>query len=245
MKIKIILILFLIPIIAFAQKSRFSEGETIYVWALSGLNMRKLPDAKSEKISSLPYGTKVTVQANIGVIVAHEVEEFKDFKVKGVWLLVKYGDKEGFVFDGYMSRLVAPRKVDTDTYHMHGLLDYVAKSIGKIGKIEFISTDGKKGKLAIKYEDFREAKDFGNYKINFKDGIYYQLENISEGNEEILTFPNLSLYEGYIFIKTFFSNFDYQYDKTTKAFALDDNETCTFEVFMKKKNLIIIGGCNC
>ena len=42
-----------------------------------------------------------------------------------------------------------------------------------------------------------------NYKINFKDGIYYQLENISEGNEEILTFPNLSLYEGYIFIKTF------------------------------------------
>ncbi len=110
MKYKILVLLLLQSLLTFAQQSRFKADETLYVWALNGLNMRKLPDAKSEKIATLPYGEKVTVQANIGVIVAHEVEEFKDFKVKGVCLLVKYGDKEGFVFDGYLSRLVAPEK---------------------------------------------------------------------------------------------------------------------------------------
>ncbi len=224
-----------------AQKSRFSENETLYVWAMNGLNMRKLPDAKSEKIAALPYGEKVIVQANIGIIVAHEVEEFKDFKVKGVWLLVKYGDKEGFVFDGYLSRLVAPEK---DKNSMYSLIAYAKKDIGNKGKIIFTSNYDEKERVAVKEDEFYNNPQQGNYEINFNYGISYYL-HIGEGSEETFTFPNLSLYEGYVFIKTIFSDFDFQYDKTTKSFKIDDNETCQFEIFMQGKKLIIKGGCNC
>jgi Bacterial SH3 domain len=178
MKIKAIIILFLIPMVLVAHQSRFSEGETIYVWAMSGLNMRKLPDAKSEKIASLPYGTKVTVQPNIGVIVAHEVEEFKDFKVKGVWLLVKYGDKEGFVFDGYMSRLVAPE------YYKKGIVSYFDNKIGNIGE----KYDVKEVKSEI------DEDNSNSYKQKYQKGIIYEFTSAYETDLEKITLPNLTLF---------------------------------------------------
>ncbi len=240
-----ILLLFLTTI-CFAQQSRFKEGDTIYVWALSGLNMRKLPDAKSEKMVALPYGTKVIVQSNIGIIVAHEVEEFKNFKVKSVWLLVKYGDQEGFVFDGYMSRLIAPQKT-ADNY----LLTYLKKSVGKIGKTEFIDFKGGK-KRYLREEEIKKLLEAGAgeaYKVRFNTyfnkSIFYSLEVGQEGGLETFTFPNLSLYEGYIFIKTVFSGYEFQYDKTAKKFIINNNETCRFEFFVKNNNLVIEGGCNC
>ena len=101
-----------------AQASRFKDGETLNVWATSGLNMRDKPDAKAVKLTTVPYGAKVIVQENIGVKIPFEVEEFKGFIVKGYWLLVKYGDMEGFVFDGFLSRLPAPKnkKEDIEDY---------------------------------------------------------------------------------------------------------------------------------
>ncbi len=229
--------------ICFAQQSRFKEGDTIYVWALSGLNMRKLPDAQSEKMVALPYGTKVTVQSNIGIIVAHEVEEFKNFKVKGVWLLVKYDDQEGFIFDGYMSQLIAPQK-NVDNY----LFTYLKKSVGKIGKTEFIDFKGGKKRYLREEENIDKLITIvyggGHCKVVFSNGISYSL-HIGEVSEETYTFPNVSLYEGYIFIKTVFSRYEFQYDKTAKKFIIDDTEICGFDIFMKNKNLIVYGGCNC
>ncbi len=238
---KYIIYLLFLSQITQAQQSRFKEGENLYVWALNGLNMRKLPDAKSDKIAALPYGEKVSVQANIGVIVAHEVEEFKDFKVKGVWLLVKYGDKEGFVFDGYLSRLVAPVKSENGVY---SLIEYLKKNIGRKGNIIFTSNYDKKERKVVKEDEFSGDPQRGNYEMNFNYGISYYL-HIGEGSEETFTFPNVSLYEGYIFAKTIFSLFDFRYDKSNKKFILDNGETCQFEIFMKEKNLIINGGCNC
>jgi hypothetical protein len=93
------LTLLLISINLNAQQSRFKESETIHVWATSGLNMRAKPDAKAEKIATIPYGAKVVVQPNIGVKIPFEIEESKGFIVKGYWLLVKYGNT--IVIDGY------------------------------------------------------------------------------------------------------------------------------------------------
>jgi hypothetical protein len=103
-----IAVILLKTIDSIAQTSRFKDGETINVWATSGLNMRDKPDAKATKIATIPYGAKVVVQPNIGVKIPFEVEEFKGFTVKGYWILVKYGNTEGFVFDGFLSQLPAP-----------------------------------------------------------------------------------------------------------------------------------------
>jgi Bacterial SH3 domain len=179
---KYIFHLLLFTQIAQAQQSHFREGEMLYVWALSGLNMRKLPDAKSEKIAALPYGTKVTVQSNIGIIVAHEVEEFKDFKVKGVWLLVKYGNKEGFVFDGYMSRLVAPKLNENQEV-------FCSKNFGKPIKRE----SGKN-----KDEDFDAERQIFHY----QNQTILDIElNPMGGQNTLLKIPDISLFESYIIFK--------------------------------------------
>lgn len=238
---KYIIYLLFLSQIAQAQQSRFKEGETLYVWALNGLNMRKLPDAKSEKIAALPYGEKVIVQANIGIIVAHEVEEFKDFKVKGVWLLVKYGDKEGFVFDGYLSRLVAPEKGAT-----YSIDFYVEKNYIETGKPSFANFVNSNSIVTITEKEYKDySKGDGFYSHFYSNDIQKIISESEDANGSEILFDNSSLYEGYIFAKTIFSDFDFQYDKTTKSFKIDDNETCQFEIFMKGKKLIIKGGCNC
>ena len=136
-KAKIVLFLFVLLTIQkmTAQESRFKEGETLNVWAASGLNMRDKPDAKGQKLATIPYGAKVLVQTNIGVKVPFEIEEFKGFTVKGYWLLVKYGNTEGYVFDGFLSRLPTPKNTkSTKPDEPSGIADYL-KTLKKVGKV--------------------------------------------------------------------------------------------------------------
>lgn len=231
--------------IAQAQQSRFKEGESIYVWALSGLNIRKLPDAKSEKIAALPYGTKVMVQANIGVIVAHEVEEFKDFKVKGVWVLVKYGDKEGFVFDGFMSRLVAPEKEDYGRTPI--LLDYYLKKNYQLITNINIDTEKLIGKYDHKYQ---EKPLFQKYNC----GIVKRTKPASDGIfETTYEIPNATYYEGYILgkycyfpeMESKFIKFTKTHDKIPYLSYYNPNDNCSFNVKKERNSIVISGACYC
>ncbi len=235
MKSKILILLLLQTAWLFAQQSRFLEGETLYVWALNGLNMRKLPDAKSEKIAALPYGEKVIAQSNIGLIVAHEVKEFKDFKVNGVWLLVKYGDKEGFVFDGYLSRLVAPKKGDEFGYS--AMDKYLEAHDEKIGKVTDFNEEHC-GLCTQKYKSGIVKKG------HFGDGI--------PQNEYCI--PNITQYEGFIFLK-FFYNADFKiskfkFDKKENKYILqeEDKDSGGGRYFHLKKQgnkIIILGTSYC
>ena len=73
-----------------------------YVLAPNGLNMRRGADAASSKIMTLAYGTKVELiqpaaQRNM------RIDNFPGGMAK-----VKVGSQEGYVFDGYLSRMPAP-----------------------------------------------------------------------------------------------------------------------------------------
>jgi hypothetical protein len=107
----------------------------------------------------------VVVLPNIGVKIPFEVEEFKGFVVKGYWLLVKYENTEGFVFDGFLSRLPAPNKVDSKKFE-----DYLDFQIGKVGdKFDFKIKDTKADTLMLvkpndKYEDY-SVEGQSDYKL--------------------------------------------------------------------------------
>lgn len=260
MKFKIIVLLLLQSLLCFAQKSRFSEGETLYVWALNGLNMRKLPDAKSEKIATLPYGEKVTVQANIGVIIAHEVEEFKDFKVKGVWLLVKFGDKEGFVFDGYLSRLVVPEKVSTNGED--NLVNYFDTKVGKVGERYDRRTygNGEGGIIVPQNQKIESGQEYG-FSQKYKLDISLNITSCNEiGPSYKIKIPNGSLFEAYILIKKLeelpkkdqIFRFDpkKKHIETKTIFKYDDGSLeegggCDYDFKVTNGVLIIEGGCGC
>ncbi len=69
-----------------------------YVTAKSGLVFRKKPRGK--KLGKIPYETEVSVLKHTG-----DFQEIKTSEgiLKGEWVEIKYDNKKGYVFDGYLT----------------------------------------------------------------------------------------------------------------------------------------------
>jgi len=80
------------------------DTTTYYVLAPSGLNLRKDADPNSAKLDLVPLGGKVTL------ITAPAAKNMNIDQLSGGMAKVKYGDKTGFVFDGYLSKFPPPKK---------------------------------------------------------------------------------------------------------------------------------------
>lgn len=84
--------------------ARMEGTTTFYVLAPSGLNLRKDADPNSAKLDLVPLGGKVTLLA------APATKNLTVDQLSGGMAKVKYGDKVGFVFDGYLSQFPAPKQ---------------------------------------------------------------------------------------------------------------------------------------
>lgn len=82
----------------------FEDTTTFYVLAPSGLNLRKDADPNSAKLDLIPLGGKVTL------LTASTAKNLTVDQLSGGMAKVKYGDKTGFVFDGYLSKFPPPKK---------------------------------------------------------------------------------------------------------------------------------------
>ena len=227
-----------------AQTSRFKDNETLNVWAASGLNMRDKPEAKATKIATIPYGAKVSVQPNIGLKIPFEVEEFKGFIVKGYWLLVKYGNTEGFVFDGFLSRLPAPSLTDNGR-----LEEYLNIKIGKIGKkydIQIFDKIIDKYRFSTANDRFDE-KDITGFTQKYKYDIIYEHGKGEGGGDSRIESPNLTFYESYFLVKTFFFPHKpeiLEFNKKDKNITFAGEE-CEFTIKKIGDKIVIDGYCGC
>ena len=70
-------------------------GEEKYVAAKSGINLRSGPSKSSKVITTIPFGSKVTIKKSEGN------EIFLDERY-GKWVNVKFGNKTGWVFSGFL-----------------------------------------------------------------------------------------------------------------------------------------------
>ncbi len=111
----IMIILALIVPLCCTCITSYQEGDLLYVWAASGLNMRKAPALQSEVIATLPFGAAAISRDNKSVneYQYHSQKltdrgttfDDKPFAVvlRGNWVKVTYDGVEGFVFDAYLS----------------------------------------------------------------------------------------------------------------------------------------------
>ncbi len=89
----------------------YVSGETLWVWAKTGLNIRELPDTNSKIVAKIENGSKVVTLDYQDRALPYSIEEIKkmsgapNFKLEGYWAKIQYGDKIGFVFDAYLSHL--------------------------------------------------------------------------------------------------------------------------------------------
>jgi hypothetical protein len=89
--------------------SQYKPGDRLYVHALDGLVLRASASPRGTKVMSLSYGAVITVMADNMRQVAHRVEFFGGYVVRGYWVRVQVGkNQHGYVFDGYLSSYQVP-----------------------------------------------------------------------------------------------------------------------------------------
>ncbi len=112
MKLKFIITIFLAIILSeFSIANFYKKGDTLHVWATSGLNMREGPGTDFPKMKKLEYGDQVEIidqylfSTPLSISIVKKSKKADEFVLKGFWVRVKIGSQEGYVFDGYLSRI--------------------------------------------------------------------------------------------------------------------------------------------
>jgi hypothetical protein len=98
---KLILFLLFVPLISLGQKD-------YYVTAKGGLNVREAPEAKAKKVSTLSYGTFVSIESRtaIKLIINDTDKETGVTKVvEGEWVkIISENNIVGYIFDGFLKK---------------------------------------------------------------------------------------------------------------------------------------------
>lgn len=81
-----------------------AKDDYVYITAPSGLSLREYDNLDSEKLSVMPYGTKVKL------ITIEENETMTVGGIKGGMDQVVYNNKTGYAFNGYLSSFFPPEK---------------------------------------------------------------------------------------------------------------------------------------
>jgi len=115
---------------------RYKAGDKLNVFAVSGLTLRDKPDIKGGKVAAVPYGASVTVLAEDLFKNPYQSTEMKGFDIKGNWVKVQVNGKEGYLFDGFLLKLAAPKENSEANY-----TDY----LGKISKMTKCDKNKPKG----------------------------------------------------------------------------------------------------
>ncbi len=171
----LLLSLFLLPAAGLCI-SNYQAGDQLYVLAPNGLVLRETANPQGKKLLTLAVGDRVTVLPESLRKVPHSVVEFKSYNIRGFWVKVRTTNgKEGFVFDGYLSRFQAP-----------GHLQLKAGQDTLYGPVQFMAVHsefkGPRVNLA------KEATRYERYKEVFKNGAEVEINTGEGGSTYKITF---------------------------------------------------------
>jgi hypothetical protein len=81
-----------------------TDTQYLYVTATSGLSLREYGNLNSDKLAKMPYGTRVTV------VEAEPNNTMTVGGIKGGMDQIRFNHKEGFAFNGYLSKYFPPER---------------------------------------------------------------------------------------------------------------------------------------
>jgi len=169
----------------------YQPNDSLYVWAVSGLNMRTTPDLKSRKIVTIPYGNQVRIietakdSSMLEVVLQKETSSnnktIPAILIKGSWCKVQYKNNTGYVFDGFLSKLPA-LKISVDT-----LKNKVKRPIIKEKFHGWAN------------RNFGKFESIPNERIIYTNGLSTSFQKSSDGMETTTAIPDISLEEVLLF----------------------------------------------
>ena len=200
-----------------------SSGDTLYVWAETGLNIRAYGNQEAEILGVIPFGNAIIFvdHDNSGRIeevpfYQHSAEisiingiDFKclAYSQKGRWIKIKFGSLVGFVFNGYTSRY-KPIKGETSILH---LIEH---------NVNLISTT----------EHYDEKQDCSSKYMHYNKGISI-IGNLCKSGNWTYVFPNMTLEEAILFSR---KNIEYQF-----KYILPEGNVCLYETVLDKESNVV------
>lgn len=154
--------------------NNFEEGQQLTVMAPSGLSLRTAPTINSRVLDIIPYGSEIKVIKN-----TFEDNPFDKFDwVEGTWIKVNFEGQEGFVFDGFISKLPMPNlqfeKVEDDfdfSYAVESWLDY--RFMNSQASDTIVTEDGLDRVMHYyendQYAFLQDQHDYFKLTVNLKD----------------------------------------------------------------------------
>lgn len=170
---------------AFSQ-TRYKKGDTLTVFYLEGIRLRKEAGIDAEIISRLNFGNKVkVVDENIGKL-PFEDEFSLYYTIKGYWVLVETPAGRGYVFDGYLSRM----RIAEDDYAIYG---------SEMGDVLPKMLQGVNAKKLHK----KHKKNLGEYEqITYKNGWIEEIGTFNDCKYIKISVPNITFLEGLLLLKS-------------------------------------------
>lgn len=176
----------------------YKAGDTLYVWSNTSLNVRS--QTTGAVADQLAYGTRVIVQegqqpaAPQQEVIASQLigkEQYPAFHLVGNYIPIRYGNKSGFVFDGYLSKL-RPRKTQSNGAN-ESTKEYFERNFGVLKTARSEKGEG--------YE--KHVSD----RVIYGNGVCLDQWGDAYGASETLVVPDMSLMQGYLFLSQV-NNFD-------------------------------------
>ncbi len=161
-------------------------GDTLYSWADGGLNIRSAGTTSADIIGSIPYGRSMLF-LEYSNYQTEQIQFYKAFKQdsivygsefdcinyfqKGTWIKIQFGEKIGYVFNGYTSRY---KPLQNDSW----IPDWIKQNEKLISEKEFFDQEA----------DYVEKFQY------FEDGISI-IGKIAKAGDWTYIIPNMTLEE--------------------------------------------------
>lgn len=135
--------------------SATSYAAPFTILAKSGLNVRKEPNSKSEKIAALPFGTVVEAEINYETDIGYN-GGYKHFSEiiegkQGFWMSISHGKVKGYIFSGFglVGKWVVNSTETNKDYRLLRVGQY-CDAINYDPKLNWYALTKANGKLSIK-----------------------------------------------------------------------------------------------
>lgn len=195
-------------------------GETLFIAAKSGLNIREKPSTDAEVVTLVPYGTGVQVVKDDAAPVPMTAEG-----LKGKWVKVQYDEKTGYAFDGFMISHPVPKDGES-------LKDYTHRVYGPVQNHKVINP--KQAVIDGKAKEFRED-------YTLKNGAYHIEAGYWAGTMDTYTLPNTTVQEAFLMAKLVGISFVKEISFPTKNYTKNNKEhpMDSFNVKVTNQNGIV------
>lgn len=163
-KIRLIIVILILFI---GGISNGQSTDTLFVYSSSGIWLRENPSIKSEKILLIPYRTEISQIIDILDIVS-TIGWTTDY-----WIKIKFDNKYGYVFNGFLSSFKFPKECDHQEYI--DIEKYLKTHYKKHGHIDSSWTNNRygTGNHLTYRQSFNDSIIFENHQ--YKDGHCYKL----------------------------------------------------------------------